>query len=290
MAKAFITEFGARRKDSNGRTLPYPNHPPLASQAVSISDTSAQSAAFQEHTRFIRISADVACAYRVGENPTATEDDAALAADEIEYIGVRGGDKVALVSIEEAAPPEPTIWNPADKHADITLSSGDLVATRTAQTVIRANARSTNPKTSGKHYWEVTVEAITTPPSAAFIATAIASDLLSGLLGSDDNTAAYFGDGFVSNGINSTTIATYTAGDVLGCAIDLDAGEGWFSKNGVFASGDPVTGTGPHFTFTAGTTIYPALMFRNSTDELTANFGATAFNTSPPTGFSAWDA
>jgi hypothetical protein len=125
MAKAFITEFGARRKDSNGRTLPYPNHPPLASQAVSISDTSAQSAAFAEHTRFIRISADVECAYKVGENPTATTSDAVLAADEIEYIGVRGGDKVALVALTPP-PPEITIvdssTNTASSATGITLT------------------------------------------------------------------------------------------------------------------------------------------------------------------------
>jgi hypothetical protein len=294
MAKAFITEFGARRKDSNGRTLPYPNHPPLASQAVSISDTSAQSAAFAEHTRFIRISADVECAYKVGENPTATVDDAALAPDEIEYIGVKGGDKVALVTLEAAA--AGTTWNPDDLGANVALSGGNLTATKITVDTSYAGGRATSAKSSGKHSFECEVVAVNAFDNEDYAAAALATSAadLNDWLGQAVTSVAYYADGTVYKGGSvAATLAPYVAGDMIGCHWDADTGKGWFTKNGVAASGDPAAGTGEHFTFTAGAELFPAFtLYRTfgTPDALTANFGATAFAHTPPTGFSAWDA
>jgi hypothetical protein len=89
-----------------------------------------------------------------------------------------------------------------------------------------------------------------------------------------------------------STLASYTTADILGGAYNGSTGKGWFSKNGVYASGDPDAGTGEHFTFTPGTVLFAAftLFDFSPADQVTVNFGATAFNTAPPSGFSAWNA
>jgi len=49
---------------------------------------------------------------------------------------------------------------------------------------------------------------------------------------------------------------SFTVGDVIGVAYDMDSGKIWFSKNGTFqASGDPVAGTNAAFTDLSGTVV-----------------------------------
>jgi hypothetical protein len=65
-------------------------------------------------------------------------------------------------------------------------------------------------------------------------------------------------NGYKSN--NSTDTAygsSYTTGDIIGIALDLDNNKIWWSKNGTFQnSGDPVAGTGQAFTLTSGETYF----------------------------------
>jgi hypothetical protein len=187
-----------------------------------------------------------------------------------------------------------TTWNPADKSANVTLSNGDLTATGQAETVgtVYAWARSTTSKTAGKLYVESTVGNTDGGGFAAALGTALASSDLANYLGRLANESAYYdtGEVYVNNAV-ATTLATYTDGDVIGVAIDLDAGKGWYSKNGVFASGDPVAGTGAHFTFTPSTALFVGFTTADETPAhvFTANFGATAFANAQPSGFDAWD-
>jgi hypothetical protein len=186
-----------------------------------------------------------------------------------------------------------TTWNPDDKHANVALSNGNLTAAATTSGVF-IWARSTTSKDAGKVYFECAVDAYeqNVNYAAAGIATALSN--LNNYLGASGDEAAYYADGSVyANGLPSpvATLAAYSPGDVIGCAVDVDAGKGWFSKNGVFASGDPASGAGAHFTFTAATALFAGFTLFDASlpDALTANFGATAFAHAVPSGFLGWD-
>ena len=91
MSSLYITEL------SNGAgALQAAQLPAIAEQKVTISGTSAQSAAFQQETRMIRVHTDVACHILVGSDPTATVAKLRMAADSVEYFGVTPGHKVAV--------------------------------------------------------------------------------------------------------------------------------------------------------------------------------------------------
>ena len=124
--------------------------------------------------------------------------------------------------------------------------------------------------------------------------------------------------GFYHNSTQTTTADSYInalASNVRGCyydyssyvtysvyvvkvAIDFDAGKIWFGVwNGSLESwdGDPAAGTGPTYTFTPNTPLYPALgwKFKHTGFLCTAmvELGCSRdfARRSPPSGFSFWD-
>ena len=102
---------------------------------------------------------------------------------------------------------------------------------------------------------------------------------------------------------NGTTIAglTITATQTVNyafkalVAVDFDTGRIWFGRGTEVASwsGDPAAGTGAAISFTASTSLYPAVAFVcpsvSTSDVLAiAAFESGAFRFDPPSGFSAW--
>lgn len=71
--------------------------PPLAEQTLTNTGSSAQSAAFNQATRIIRVHTDSICSIKVGPNPTATTSNIRLAVNQTEYFSVSPGDKLAVV-------------------------------------------------------------------------------------------------------------------------------------------------------------------------------------------------
>jgi hypothetical protein len=112
---------------------------------------------------------------------------------------------------------------------------------------------------SGKWYFEGTVGAV----GAASITGIGTSDFF------------YQADGSV---YPSGSVASFTTNDVIGVAIDVDAGTVQFYKNGV----SQITKTG-----TAGATVLPAFALGGSATAPIwyANFGQRPFSYTPPTGF-----
>lgn len=188
----------------------------------------------------------------------------------------RGGGATALVA---------STWNPADKSADITLTNGDLTATHTTP-VGFDTARGTKSLSSGKRYFEGTVSSGDTTTNTA-IGWALSTADLNSYIGQDTATGGgYYSTGFIG-GTPTTGGASFTVGDKIGIALDMDADKWWCSKNGAWQFGDPVAGTGGN-TMAAGT-IFPA--FSDQTGGgMTFNGGAAAFTHAPPTGYTAWDA
>lgn len=179
-------------------------------------------------------------------------------------------------------------WNPSDKGANITLSGGNLVATAATS----ANAvRATISNSAGKWYWECKVTANVTNAFTPGFGTA-AMSLTAQVGGSaisfgieNDGSTIRTGGPVLANAAGTS----FAVNDVINFAIDLDAGQAWLGKNGTWtASGNPAAGTNPWVTFTANLVLFPAWSGNVNTESCTANFGTTAFASTPPTGFNAW--
>lgn len=167
-------------------------------------------------------------------------------------------------------------WNPSDKSANIVLTNGNLTMASNNNATGRI-ARSTLSFSTGKYYWEITVNAGTITDTVIGVATSAAG--LNILLGNDAFGWGYYQNGQKQNNGSGTAYgASFTNGDVIGVAMDAGAGTITFYKNGS-TQGQAFTGIGtPIF---AAATPYP------STALITANFGATALTYSPPAGYNA---
>lgn len=98
MATLWITEFDRKPLPTDGDAISQiARLPAVAEQTVSIGASSAQSAALNNDTRFVRLYADAACHVLVGSNPTATAAKMPLAAGAAEYFGVTPGQKIAVI-------------------------------------------------------------------------------------------------------------------------------------------------------------------------------------------------
>jgi hypothetical protein len=104
MATLYITEFS--RTTVTGVTgpatqiaTPAPLVPPVAEQAISLSGTSAQCAAFQNDTTLVMISTDAPCCLAWGTDPTATLSAQRMAANETRFYGIPKGETMKLAAI-----------------------------------------------------------------------------------------------------------------------------------------------------------------------------------------------
>ena len=172
-------------------------------------------------------------------------------------------------------------WNPSDKGSVVTLSNGNLTEVSTPGAGL---VRGTVGLSSGKQYFEVTIGSAT---YIEFVDVGIATSIagLNQYVGYDAYGWGYTDGEFLNNNASAGSPAYFNNGDVLMFAVDLDAGKLWFGVNGVWYSGDPATGTNPVYTASFGT-VFPAA----GGGTTTANFGATSFAYTIPSGFSAWGA
>lgn len=164
-------------------------------------------------------------------------------------------------------------WNSADKGPGITLSGGDLVASiSSGSDSVRANMG----KSTGKWYWEVTLGGA---GPYWYAGLANASQAVNGAYPFNPNSSGVQSNGYYWNavGISSYTPAvSFTAGDKLGFAADLDAHTLDVYKNNTLLVNIISTQTG---------TVYPIVGDTSSAATFTANFGASALAYSPPSGY-----
>ena len=177
------------------------------------------------------------------------------------------------------------VWNALEASA--TLSNGNLNARSTTNQVA---AQATQSVSSGKFYWEITAntsadqlfgitgEAVSSVDRVAvtFIATP---------------TVFFYGvNGTIyKDGSSSSYDSAISVGDVIGIAVDFDAGKIWFAKNDTWLqSGDPANGTSPSATFTVGM-FTPSWCAGGASGDRTGatDFGQLGFTHTPPTGFAS---
>ncbi len=138
---------------------------------------------------------------------------------------------------------------------------------------------------SGKWYFE----AVPTNGSTDVYPTIGVSSVtqLDTLLGVGNAQYAYRATGVkVTNASSSAYGNSFTTGDIVGVALDLDNGKVFFAKNGVWQnSGDPVAGTNAAFTSLSGSFVPGGLTYNSHS--LTYNFGQRPFTYPAPEGFKA---
>lgn len=183
-----------------------------------------------------------------------------------------------------------TTLNPDDKTANITLSGSNLVAT--ASTSSNGGVRAADAQTSGKYYFEITWTA--TGGSDTGVGFCDDSCDLNAIGSSAVRAAIVFNSGnFYVNGSNLVSIGAPSTGTVTCIAVDLGAqliwarqGSGNWNDSG---TANPATGTGGESISALSGNFFPAISLGSTSAELTANFGATSFAQTVPSGFtSGW--
>jgi hypothetical protein len=189
-------------------------------------------------------------------------------------------------------------WDPATVTA-VTLSGGNLVATNTGTTSADQGARvaTASGKISGKLYFETTWTTLTGGLNRSVGIGTTASTYTNMGNSATTGVVAYVGGSLWANGGNTAIVlGAWSAGQVVGIAVDLDNRKLWFrqSPSGVWnanGANNPVTNVGG-VTIPAGTMV-PFVTFGGSSgvanNVVTANFGDLAFIGVIPSGFTTWD-
>jgi collagen triple helix repeat protein len=178
----------------------------------------------------------------------------------------------------------------------VTLSNGNLTAAHVG--AVAAGVFATGSfKSTGKYYFEVTVQITTITSSTMGLLSSIGAVTETPVTSSNAVGPSY-GSGntiIYSNSTNTgKSLGAAAFGDVFAAAIDLTAKLIWFRKNNGNWNGDaaanPATGTNG-IAFPAAS-YKPYVRFSNSSggasDAMTANFGASAFSGAAPAGFTSW--
>jgi hypothetical protein len=178
-----------------------------------------------------------------------------------------------------------TTWNPADL-LNVTLSNANLTATCTPGT---PGVRSVASHSSGKYYFEYTYTTVNT--NSFDVGVAPASYSFSS--GSFANIAVVtrLGAVLINNANQGVSFSAFVNGNIVGVAIDLTAQLIWFrlapSGNwNTSGTANPATGTGGFSISALSGTLFGLLIGGNG-DVCTANFGASGFTGSVPSGFTS---
>ena len=170
------------------------------------------------------------------------------------------------------------VMNPLDLASTSTvMSNGNLKVSHTGA-VWNAD-RATMGVSSGKWYWEVIVSVVGYTFAGGVMKTelAILNNTFpgNGSYPSGSSFGYYFtGSKYGGGLVNAAYGASYTNGDTIGTALDLDAGTITFYKNGV-SQGVAFTGLSGEFA--------PSTGLYNTANHL-VNFGQQPFRYTPPTG------
>ena len=199
-----------------------------------------------------------------------------------------------LQAIAARQPVPGTTLNPSNKSIHIALSNGNLTATGDGSG--SGGVTSTNVRSSGKLYFEVTVT--TENSQAPCIGVANGSYSINVIPGTDsDLSIGYNQNGEVLyNSSDQDIVGGINAGNVVAIAVDITDGifwavnlttaSGWNGKT--LANGNPATGVGGINISAMGSSLYALVGMNSNAFEATINFGATSFTGTVPSGFSAW--
>lgn len=166
-----------------------------------------------------------------------------------------------------------TTYNPSDKTTQAVLSNGNLTLKGTSGWNASSPARATAKAADGIRYYETTINTFVNNILVGVVDKAANAPLSSGFVPGNGNSlgASYRKDGTIYRNGSFESRASYTAGDVIGVKLDVANNQVTFYKNGTI-QGSAIT-----------LTIAEMWAFGScySTDQITANFGQSAFANLP---------
>ncbi len=162
----------------------------------------------------------------------------------------------------------------------LTLSAGTLSLGNLRFSALTANSQTklgTIGVSSGKWYWETNIGAVSVGTDVGISPASLSTYANGYFPGSDSLSYSYDQNGQKYTSNSGTAYgSTYTNGDVIGTALDMDAGTLTFYKNGV--------SQGVAFSSLSGVFV-PAMASYGGGNYFTANFGQKSFTYTPPEGF-----
>lgn len=180
-------------------------------------------------------------------------------------------------------------WSPTNKSSAVTLSGGNLVATGSGSYGMCIATVGKTVAGGGKWYFEITYTArgavsessgLSTQVPNSSDATTTVGRVAQSFGNRPDagnwNYSYNTGGGWNTVGLGSFPIVT---GTTVGYAVDMAAG----TCNVTIAGSAAYTWTG----ISAGVTWYPAMVSNTGSNIFTANFGASAFVYTVPSGYNA---
>ena len=172
-------------------------------------------------------------------------------------------------------------FNPVDNVGGATFSDGNLKVVTTNAGIF--GGRATIAVSSGKFYWEMTPTNNVSGAECAIGIDSVITPITSASTGIGYSATSYSmrnSGQKVNNSTASSYGSSYTDNDVIGVALDMDAGTLTFYKNN--------TSQGTAFTGITGT-FTPAMSDLGGAQALTlvTNFGQRPFAYTPPSGFVA---
>ena len=189
-----------------------------------------------------------------------------------------------------------TAFNSSDKSASITLTGSNLIATGNAAAI--GSVRAADAQANGKFYWELTFNTVVnsnTGVGVANLAFPLASSIGSGSGNGVGSAGVNQGGTYVVEGVVKTSLGgAFTAGSVCCIALDLNARLIWFRQGAAGnwngnSSNNPATGVGgaPFSGWGGAFNAYPIVSIGTTSDQITANFGGSAFAGAVPSGFTS---
>ena len=173
-------------------------------------------------------------------------------------------------------------WNPLMPNS-ITYSNGNTTCTQTADANYRNAWTTIATPTTGKFYAEF--KAVS---GFSAINKAIGYIDISQTFDADIHIEQYsIGGSYGSNGRASynqtidSSVPTFTDGDIIGLALDLDNGKAYYHKNGTYInSGNPTTGSNGYTVTTGKQYTFSAIVInQGGANVWSANFGNGYFGT-----------
>lgn|SRR3990167_344081 len=98
MAVFYIAEYKEMVKETYlGEMIQAPLEPPVVEQTLAIG-TVVASLPFHDETRYIRVHTDAICSRKIGANPVAAITNARMAAGATEYLAVKPGHRISVIT------------------------------------------------------------------------------------------------------------------------------------------------------------------------------------------------
>lgn len=190
-----------------------------------------------------------------------------------------------------------TVWNSADKDSQVDLTNSNLTATMTQSGSGEEGwVRGDTSRSSGKKYFEVAYTQSGTSVARIGIADSDFTVSAAYGFGFGDDCCVFDSTGTFVGGesTNESPNGDFATGQTIGVAVDIPNRKMFVSVNGSWIDYDPASDPGFDWPADVGSTVFPlagfAAISAASAASFVANFGATAFTYSVPSGYEGWDA